>query len=135
MLFISLDLDPDFDMLGKGWCRPEGCDPKDNDCRVNGYLKDNFDSDDCRIACLTESSCSGFGTSSKGHRSVPNRWYVYGNITTRENFSDWQVYRQQHYVPTKSSGDSDVFCWRRKGIKIHRSHFTFRYTIEGIHPF
>ena len=57
-----MNLDPDFEIVGPGWCRPDGCDPTENDCRVNGYHKDNVGSDECRRTCLTESSCSGFGT-------------------------------------------------------------------------
>ena len=110
-------------MVGTGWCRPEGCDPRDTDCRVNGYFKDKVDSDECRLACLNETSCSGFGTSSEGHSSFPNRCYVHGNISTSERFSEWQVFRQQHYIPTKSSGDINTFCWRRKGKKNHKSAF------------
>ena len=70
------------------------------------------------MACLTESSCSGFGTSTEAHTVVPNRCFVHGNVSASNNFSDWQVFQQQHYLPTKSSGHIDIFCWRRKGIKI-----------------
>ena len=106
-----------FDLIGDGWCRPEGCDHNDGACRVNGYVKDGVDSSDCRIACFNETSCTGFATSSPAHSSDPNRCYVHGDISSSVKFSEWRTFQKQYYLPTNSSGASNVECWKRKGVK------------------
>ena len=132
--YLISDSDSDFHLVGFGWCRPDGCNLDDKTCRVYGFVKDEVDSDKCRTACLKEPLCTGFASSTAAHRSVPNRCFVHGNISSIDGFSDWNVLaagktwsteefsrsneslQSQHTVPTKSSGHSYSICWRRKGV-------------------
>jgi len=108
------DDDSDFNLIGAGWCRPGGCDLNDNACGVNGYYKDESNSDECRAACLQEPSCTGYAISTPLHW-FPNRCFVHGNILSTETVSGWKVLQKQHFVPTRSTGASNSHCWQRRG--------------------
>ena len=120
--YLISDSDSDFHLVGFGWCRPDGCNLDDKKCRVNGFVKDKVDPDECRTACLKEPLCTGFASSTDAHSTVPNRCYVHGNISqideiwSTEEFSRWNESLQlQFTVPTRSSGSSHAMCWGRKG--------------------
>ena len=110
----------DFEFIGSGWCRPDGCDVmKDRKCRVDGYFKDQVDFNECLKSCLEEPTCTGFAYSNEQHHKVPNRCFVHGNTSWTGSFSDWDTFSVlQEFLPTKASGHENSKCWRRKGMQV-----------------
>jgi len=107
-----------FDFIGEGWCRPGGCDRHHSACRIDGYFKDKSNSVECRTACLQELSCTGYAISTKQFSSAPNRCYVYGNISSTDTFSDWNIFsNSQKFLPATSSKNINVGCWRRTVVR------------------
>ena len=107
----------DFTYIGKGWCRPDGCDVSDQACRINGYFKDDSNSKECKVACSNEPSCTGYAISREPH-SYADRCYVYGHIPRTDSLIRWNAFQQHHFLPSKTqtNGDDNVGCFRRKGI-------------------
>ena len=112
-------LETNFEFVGKGWCRSEGCDVgNDKKCRVDGFFKDQVDLDDCRKACLQEPACTGFAYSNELHSKVPHRCFVHGSTSSTNKYSEWNTFAiSQKLLPSKSSGHENSNCWRRKGIR------------------
>jgi len=107
-----------FAFIGEGWCRPGGCDRHHSACRIDGYFKDKSNSAECRTACLQELSCTGYAISTKQFSSAPNRCYVYGNISSTDTFSDWNIFsNSQQFLPVTSSFNINVGCWRRTVVR------------------
>ena len=129
--------DLDFDFIGYGLCATDQCNVRDKTCDLNGYYRGKINTDECRTTCLQESSCIGFASSTEEHPRIPNKCFIYGNVSstgkfsnwfvffngklsTRRKFSEWNAFfRSRKNLPTKSTGfDTQTSCWRRKGIKI-----------------
>ena len=88
IFYLIQDSDSVFHLVSFGWCRPDDCNLDNRKCRVNGFVKDEVVTDDCRTACLREALCTGFATSTDAHSTVPNRCYVHGDISSIDTFSD-----------------------------------------------
>ena len=108
----------EFTYVGNGWCRPDGCDIHlDPACRINGYFKDESNSNECKLKCSNEASCAGYAISNEQY-SYPNRCYVYGHFSSADSFSEWNSYPQHHFIPSKTAtnGDNKVECFLRNEI-------------------
>ena len=123
---LIIILDPEFDHVGGGWCRPDGCNINDSDCRVDGKYKFSSNSMECRTACELEPLCSGYAISTK-HAFDQNKCYVHGDFTKTNPFglhksNGWRNASEQfmltpeYHLPTKTDGGRDRNCFR-KGIK------------------
>ena len=104
----------DFTYVGNGWCRPDGCDVTDPTCRLNGYIKDGSSSSECKLACLSESSCTGYAIAIGSH-AYANRCYIYGKISSADSLSEWNLFRARYFdqSKTQTNRDSLVRCFRR----------------------
>merc|ERR1712126_589043 len=96
-------------------------DVTDDECRVNGYFKDESNSKECKEACISHiPSCTGYAISDKSY-NYPNRCYIYGNIN--EKYIDWEKEwktsdETNHFVPsmTKTNKHKGLACFRRNVV-------------------
>ena len=103
-------LDTGISPVGKGWCRPYGCDITNRNCRVNGFYKDGSSYQDCSTTCLTEIACVGFALSDETS-AFPNRCFVYGNIWQQNTSSGWVESPQQYFDIHTSNKQRAVTCY------------------------
>ena len=110
----------EFDLVGKGWCRPDGCKVMDKACRLKGYFKDEYNSFDCKNVCSNNPYCTGYAISDERH-GYPNRCFIYGDIySTKDELTGWQIIWPESgkfpgSVPSKvkTRGDDFVECFKR----------------------
>ena len=107
----------EYTYVGNGWCRPDGCEVTDQACRISGYFKDESNSNECKLKCSNEPSCTGYAISKEPH-SYANRCYVYGHLSFTDSFSEWNSFPQHHFIPsnTATNGDNNVGCFLRNEI-------------------
>ena len=112
--FEFLIFGSDFTYVGNGWCRPDGCDVAAPSCRLNGYVKDDSSSSECKLACSSESSCTGYAISIESH-TYANRCYIYGKISSENFLIEWNLFRARYFDQSKNetNRDSLVRCFRR----------------------
>eukprot|EP00493_Phyllostaurus_siculus_P025287 UN25631 len=107
------DNQENYEYVGTGFCRPSHCDIySDDDCRVNGFWRDNSNENECMGACDTTHGCLGYAISNSAY-DYPNRCYIYGSSSMSPEFpSHWNTYDQQNYEITQSSGYANVQCYK-----------------------
>ena len=109
----------EYGVIGNGWCRAKCKNSIDvhKMCTVNGIRKELSDHEECKSACDSLSTCTGFAISDKFY-SYPNRCYVYGNFSSwdKSKVSDeWEAYLNDGNMKIEGSngGDSEVRCFQK----------------------
>ena len=103
-----------FEFLGNGWCRSSG-----NDEKVNGYMKDHSNPNECKLKCLNEPSCTGYSISDSKYK-YPNRCYVHGCLRP-ESFNGWKEWSQENFWPSQAcQGKSDGKTCNSKSLKCYK---------------
>ncbi|CAK8985558.1 unnamed protein product, partial [Durusdinium trenchii] len=103
-----------YHLVGAGFCRPEGCDPDESSCRVNGYYGSTVTKLDCRRACELEANCIGFSfMPSRTERAAVSGCFVHTNTSTASSMpKKWVPYEKDFYSIGGASGDSLAMCYR-----------------------
>ena len=126
LIFYIIISIKEFSRIGNGWCRPDDCDVTDDECRVNGYYKDESNSDECKEACISHiPSCTGYAISGQSYK-YPNRCYIYGNINPGQwqwqSDNGWEQMEwtdpASHFVPslTQTIEREGLACFRRNVV-------------------
>jgi len=95
-----------FEFLGNGWCRSSG------NQKVNGYMKDHSNQNECKLKCLNEPSCTGYSISDSKY-NYPNRCYVHGCLRP-ESFNGWKEWVFGNFLP------SQALTPNRKSLKCYK---------------
>lgn len=109
-----------FDVVGVGWCRPDGWRKgcwkvkAHTLCRVNGFSKAQSDENECKFACIgpAHATCIGYAISNSSHSEAPNTCYVYTSGGAVP--SGWSPYAQNKADIKTSSGHNGVMCYQRQ---------------------
>ena len=112
--FIFAFTETSFELVGVGWCRASNCEDHPYSCRVNGYRKDGSDYIECQETCLDEASCNGFAISHATY-PIPNRCYVYGNVSRKNESDGWEAFPQNQIDIQLSNDVLGVRCYKRSG--------------------
>ena len=125
LFFFLLESGINFKLVGNGWCRSQRY-VSGSPCIFDAYLKEPSNYYECKSACEKESACNGFAISSSTY-SVPNRCFVYGNLSfdTVSGWNtpdDWIAYNQSTfgfngYEVDSSSDTSGVRCFKRLNLQ------------------
>ena len=120
----------EFDLVGKGWCLPDGCKVTYKACRLKGYFKDQSNSSECKNVCSNNPTCTAYAISDERH-AYPNRCFIYGYTytwgihmgipyTTKDELPGWNIiWPESEKLPgsipskNKTNGDDYVECYRR----------------------
>ncbi|CAK9109489.1 unnamed protein product [Durusdinium trenchii] len=103
-----------YHLVGAGFCRPEGCDPDESSCRVNGYYGSTVTKLDCRRACELEANCIGFSfMPSRTECAAVSGCFVHTNTSTASSMpKKWVPYEKDFYSIGGASGDALAMCYR-----------------------
>ena len=114
-----------FKYLGYGHCRPGGCDITKDKCRVNGYSRNEVSNQKCEQSCIEQAECIGF--SFENGTSFYHNCHIYGNITAKEEASEWQKNTHLYFDIKLSSEYENAKCYRRAGnlSSIYVSELTY----------
>eukprot|EP00435_Cladocopium_sp_Y103_P014644 s4228_g3.t1 len=100
-----------YELVGAGFCRPEGCDPEDPNCRVNGYYGNGASLLDCRRRCEVEANCIGFSfLPSDGIDQVNSGCFVHTNGSYVP--PNWISYARDYKSIGGASFTSSALCYR-----------------------
>jgi len=100
-------------LVGKGWCRPSGCNAGEATCRTNGFWKDKSSHTECATMCVATPDCVGFAISSSNYApGVPDTCMVHASGSVP---SGWRASKQKYHDISSASGASEVQCYRTSG--------------------
>ena len=118
--------------MGHGWCRPKCHYFPDGyvlprSCRLNSYMKESSNPEECKSACENEPECTGFAISNSRFY-YSNRCYIYGNFSSTNGAfsSNWIARPHSYYEVNSTNGNVGIECYKNVKEEVEiKSNYLF----------
>jgi len=104
--------DINYVFIGDGACRASDCNVDDNNCKVNGFWRDDSSLAECMAMCESSAGCNGISFSDSSSLN-PLRCYVLGELYMAVP-DEWNHFEKSRYDVAQVKTFTGWKCWARQ---------------------